>query len=111
MKHTVLRIAAITIAACSASAALADSPTNGTVTRVTARISLRDLDLRQPEHRATLDQRIARAARDACIDRSTGAPRITQGARQCMAQMMADGQAQSRVLIARANGGAVVASR
>ncbi len=79
--------------------------------RITARVSLDGIDLTVPSHQRDIDQRLTTAARRACMVRDGGAPRITDGTRACMAEMIADGRAQVRTLAARAAGTRAVAVR
>ncbi len=79
--------------------------------RVVARVSLDGIDLTAPAHQAEIDRRLTNAARRACIGRDGGAPRVTDGARACMAEMIADGRSQVRTLAARAAGARAVAVR
>lgn len=110
-----IRFAAILAIAALCPSVAAEAQTRSTdanATRVTARIRAADLDLASDHGRAMLDQRIARAVRAACLTRSgNGAPVMTSGGRQCMADMTERAQARAQVMIALARGARTVATR
>ena len=105
-----IAIASILIAMLITTGVFGATPSDDTETR-TMVVSTQGLDLASPAGQALLQQRIETASRKVCGLYESGASSISTSYRECHEAAVADAAAQSRVLVARAEGRTLIADK